>query len=185
MHASVMEFARTAIEPEDVAGCRVLEVGARNVNGSLRGYVESLRPAEYVGVDMISGPGVDRVLPCEQLCANVGAAAWDLVICTEMLEHAADWRACMIQMVRALKPGGLLLLTTRSPGFPRHGYPEDHWRFTTVSMGQICEALHLCASVEDDPDPAAPGVFVFARKMMPEGRSDFRRLHKIDAAAAP
>jgi len=28
-------------------------------------------------------------------------------------------------------------------------------------------------------------VFVFARKMMPEGRSDFRRLHKIDAAAAP
>jgi SAM-dependent methyltransferase len=185
MHDSVMAFAWGAVDAADVEGLRVLEVGSRDINGSLRGFIEAMRPAQYVGVDMIDGPGVDKIVDCEHLCATMGAAAWDMVICTEMLEHAHDWRGCMIQMVRALKPGGLLLLTTRSPGFPRHGYPDDYWRFTTAHMARICEALQLCASVDPDPDPTAPGVFVFARKFVPHGTRAAGQLKKIDPAPAP
>ncbi|MCW2933034.1 MAG: hypothetical protein JWM19_3996, partial [Actinomycetia bacterium] len=61
--------------------------------------------------------------------------------------------------------GGVLVLTTRSEGFPLHGYPEDWWRFSVEAMGAILQAAGLDVErLEPDPDPASPGVFARARK---------------------
>jgi hypothetical protein len=58
----------------------------------------------------------------------------------------------------------VLVLTTRGPGFPVHGYPDDHWRFTPDAMGQILKAAGLDI-LRLEPDVAAhPGVFAKARK---------------------
>lgn len=111
---------------------------------------------------MRSGPGVDQVVECEHL-DTIADISWHVVISTEMLEHAENWRLCMRQMEFVLRAGGLLLLTTRSPGFPYHGYPSDWWRFTVADMQRIVAALKLEAiAIEDDPQQA--GVFVLARK---------------------
>jgi SAM-dependent methyltransferase len=88
-----------------------------------------------------------------------------VVISTEMLEHAADWQAAVRGMIEVLAPGGVLVLTTRSAGFPVHGYPEDHWRFPVESMRWILDVAGLLVEqCEPDPDPASPGVFAKARK---------------------
>lgn len=163
MHPAVMDFVERVLAVKDVADKTVLEVGAFDVNGSVRPYVQSLRPKTYVATDMRAGPGVDMIVDCERLPLEMGYDAWDVVVCAEMLEHARDWRLCMRQMAAAVAPGGLLLLTTRSPGFPYHPFPEDHWRFTQEDMGRIVEALKMDAVTIDD-DPQAPGVFVLARK---------------------
>lgn len=140
----------------------MLEVGSYDVNGSVRPIVEALFPARYLGVDVQAGQGVDQVVSCESLCESVDVAAWDVVISCEMLEHAWDWRTCVVQMFSALAPGGWLLLTTRSPGFPYHPFPDDHWRFTNEQMCAVCNALLLdSVTVEDDPEL---GVFVFAQR---------------------
>jgi SAM-dependent methyltransferase len=144
-----------------VAGKTVLEAGALDVNGSVRGHIESLRPASCTGTDMRAGPGVDVVCAAEDLPRRF--AGVDLVVCTEMLEHAADWRAAMAGMAGVLAPGGLLLLTARGPGFPPHGYPEDYWRFTVAAMAQILAACGLEA-VRLEADSPMPGVLVLARK---------------------
>jgi hypothetical protein len=82
-----------------------------------------------------------------------------------MLEHAEDWRAAMAGMIRVLAPGGLLVLTTRSEGFPYHGYPADHWRFSVDAMQDILSTAGLdILTCVGDPDPASPGVFATARK---------------------
>jgi hypothetical protein len=82
-----------------------------------------------------------------------------------MLEHAGDWRDAVTGMARILAPGGLLLLTTRSPGFPHHPHPEDHWRFSVDHMDGIAEACSLeVLRLEPDPDWNCPGVFLLARK---------------------
>lgn len=158
MHESVMAFGKAVLTPELVTGKNVLEVGALNVNGSLRAHVEALKPASYKGIDIQAGTGVDFV-------ADIAEGAYlpleDLIICTEMLEHAPDWRAAVNNMKRALKPGGWLLLTTRSVGFPFHEYPGDHWRFSTADMRRIFADFDL-DQVKDDPQ--APGVFVLAQK---------------------
>lgn len=168
MHPSAMAFACSALTEADVRGKYVIEAGAYDVNGSVRPHVESLSPAKYIATDIRPGPGVDEVCSAEQLPVYWSNA--DLVISTEMLEHAADWRAAVEGMIDVLKPGGVLVLTTRSAGFPLHGYPEDHWRFPVESMREILAAAALTVErCEPDPDPASPGVFAKARK--PDGWS--------------
>jgi SAM-dependent methyltransferase len=162
MHGTVYDFVQRTLTREHVEGKRVLEVGSYDVNGSVRPFVESLEPAIYLGVDATAGRCVDQVVDCESLTASVEISAWDLVITTEMLEHVDDWRACMAQLVSAVKPGGYLLITTRSPGFPYHPFPVDNWRYTQKQMFEILTALDMVViALEEDPQP---GVFVLARK---------------------
>jgi len=152
------------LNADNVADKTILEVGSGYVNGSVRPYIEGLGPSTYVGVDASDGPGVDVVAECEHLSDQVGGQ-WDIVITTEMLEHVRDWRSCVTELASVVAPGGLLVVTTRSPGFDWHGYPEDHWRYEPVDMREISTALGLTITVLED-DPEAPGVFMVARKPM-------------------
>ena len=86
-----------------------------------------------------------------------------------MLEHAEDWRAAVTGMVRILAPGGLLLLTTRSAGFPYHPHPGDHWRYSVDDMDAIVRGVRPGGGHgwRRTPTRACPGVFLLARK--PDG----------------
>jgi SAM-dependent methyltransferase len=164
MHPSAYAFATSALTGDDVTGKKVVEAGAFDVNGSVRGHTEALQPASYTGTDMRAGPGVDLVCLAEDLPAELGEDSADVVISTEMLEHAADWQAAVRGMITLLAPGGLLVLTARGPGFPLHGYPEDHWRFTTEAMDAIIKGAGLDVLQLEADLPTDPGVLVQARK---------------------
>jgi SAM-dependent methyltransferase len=72
-------------------------------------------------------------------------ASFDVVVSCECMEHNPAWAATTTNMVRVLKPGGLLLLTCAAPGRPEHGTPmtdpgsspltaskgQDHYRNLT------------------------------------------------------
>lgn len=163
MHPSAMAFAVSALAGH-VRGQRVLEAGACDVNGSVRPHVEmTLGPAEYIATDMREGAGVDLVCDAADLEERLGHAG--VVICMEMMEHARNWQAAMRGLIGAVGETGILVLTTRSDGFPYHPYPEDCWRFSVEAMGAILAAAGLDVErLEPDPDPASPGVFAKARK---------------------
>ncbi len=161
MHPSAYEFASTALTSHEAAGKRIVEVGAYNVNGSVRGVYEP-HAASYLGTDAQAGPSVDLVCPAEKLPVELGGDCADIVISTEMLEHAYDWRGAVTGMVRILAPGGRLLVTTRGPGFPYHPHPGDFWRYTTDQMDAIARACGLDV-LRCEPDPE-PGVFLLAAK---------------------
>ena len=107
-NAQCIDFVASVLTAGDVAGRDVLEVGALDVNGTVRPVVEALGPASYIGVDLEHGPGVDEVLPAEDLLDRFGPGAFDVVISTELLEHVRDWRL----VVRNLKLGA----PPRGPG---------------------------------------------------------------------
>jgi hypothetical protein len=160
-----MAFACSALTAEDVAGKTVLEAGSMDVNGSVRPHVLAFGPAQYIATDMRPGPGVDALCDAGELQVIFGVRSADTVISTEMLEHAKDWQAAMRGMIGVLAEGGVLVLTTRSEGFPLHGYPDDHWRYSVDAMGTILLAAGLTVErLMPDPDPASPGVFARARK---------------------
>lgn len=159
MTPSTMDFGRRHIHRDEVIGKRVLEVGAYDVNGSFRSIAQSYGPAEYVGIDIAPGPGVDRV--CNALDAPTMFGEFDVVICTEVMEHEQDWRGLVRALKELVRIGGILMVTTRSPGFAYHPYPEDYWRFTlddfrAIFADMVIEAL--------EADPAQPGVFLRARR---------------------
>jgi SAM-dependent methyltransferase len=158
---SGIAFGERSLGPALVADRDVLEVGALDVNGSLRPWVEALRPARYLGVDLMAGSGVDQVVDATNLVSRFGRESFDLVITTEMVEHTRDWRTVVSNLKGVLRPGGHLLLTTRSPGFPYHAWPHDFWRYEPDDMRQIFGDLDLLTV---EPDRQSAGVFVLARR---------------------
>ena len=156
-----IEFVRAGLTREEVEGRRVLEVGALVVNGSVRPVVEALGPASYLGVDLTEGPGVDHVCAAEKLIAEFGDASFDILVSTEMIEHVVDWRAVIHNFKRVVRPGGIIMVTTRSPGFPFHSFPDDHWRFEAKDM----RVIFADGSIEllESDQPEDPGIFVKVR----------------------
>jgi GT2 family glycosyltransferase len=142
----------------------VLEVGARDVNGNARSICVAFSK-NYFGVDIENGPGVDAIVDANHLAEKFGADSFDVVISTEMLEHVLDWANVLFQMLTVLKPAGLLVLTTRSVGFPTHDYPSDHWRFTRQDMLAIFAAVGEILEVADDMTLGYPcGIGIVLRK---------------------
>lgn len=156
-----LAFGRDNLSESDIKGKKILEVGSYNVNGSMAEYVKTLGPKSYLGVDLSEGGGVDQVLNAEDLVKEFGKASFDVVISTEMLEHVVNWKACITNMKQVLKPGGIIILTTRSQGFPFHEWPVDAWRFEVSDMESIFSDFEIDTVV---PDPFEPGVFIRARK---------------------
>ena len=156
-----LAYGEAQLSEADIRGKRVIEVGARNVNGSLRKYVEQFGPSSYVGVDIEAGRGVDEVCNAEDLVQRFGRESFDVVISTEVLEHVRNWRVVMANLKQLLRPNGVLLITTRSYGFGYHAFPYDFWRYEISDMQAIFSDL----AVEDVcSDPGKPGVFMTARR---------------------
>ncbi len=142
----------------------VLEVGSRNVNGSVREFCAPLA-ARYVGCDLEAGAGVDKIADVTKLSSVFPPESFDVVISTEMMEHVPGWPTAWAELLAVLRPGGLLILSTRSPGFPLHDFPGDVWRFTGADIRRILEdAGDILRMNDDDTLGYACGVGVVARK---------------------
>jgi len=135
---AVIEFFIEMARPEEFTGKRVLEVGSKYINGSVRPLIERfLHPKEYIGIDVEPGKFVDLILPAEKILEYFSSESFDVVIATELLEHIRDWRLVVNNMKMLLKNRGCVYLTTRSKGFPYHGYPYDFWRYEIEDIKKI------------------------------------------------
>lgn len=161
---AVIEFARSVLTESEVEGKRVIEVGALDVNGSVRPIIESYRPAVYVGIDIQMGPGVDVICDASGILAHFGAESFDILISTEVLEHVRDWREAVHNFKHAVKPAGILLVTTRSFGVDFHRHPFDFWRYERPDFGMIFSDFII---EELQADPQDPGIFLKAKKPAP------------------
>jgi len=141
-------------------GKKILEVGSYDENGSVR---ELFEQAKYIGVDMREGPGVDQVVNAHHLDAYFAWAAFDVIVCTEMLEHDDRFWVSLRNMGTLLKQGGHLIVTTRGNGFPLHAYPDDFYRFMPHAAKPLCE-IARCELLTSQEDPQQPGIFFLGRK---------------------
>lgn len=162
-HMAIVEFFIENAELQEFNGKRVLEIGSRYVNGSVRPLIERhLSPKEYVGIDVETGKHVDLVLPAERIVNHFGISSFDVVVATELLEHVVDWRLVVYNIKTILKPWGILYVTTRSRGFPYHAYPYDFWRYEVDDFKRIFNDFEL---VKIEMDHQSPGLFLKARKL--------------------
>ncbi|HVS53830.1 MAG TPA: class I SAM-dependent methyltransferase [Opitutaceae bacterium] len=87
----------------------------------------------YFGMDLpqAKSPRVDFFGALDrELSPELRAAPpFDLILCTEVLEHVADWETAFANLARLLAPGGAVVIT--APHFYLgHEEPFDFWRPT-------------------------------------------------------
>jgi len=159
----VIEFFIDNIKIEEFKGKRVLEVGSKYVNGSVRPLIEHFcSPREYVGVDIEAGKFVDVILPAEKLVEYFGPESFDVLITTETLEHVQNWRLAINNMKSVLRRGGYIYITTVCYGFPYHAYPYDFWRYEIEDMKKIFSDFEIIRLIKDHK---ASGIFLKAKKI--------------------
>jgi SAM-dependent methyltransferase len=92
---------------------------------------------DYVGSDVQQNKAgtvefvaaIDQPLPPQLLARG----PFDFIVCTEVLEHVADWDMAFRNLRALLSPGGRLLVTC--PHFyPLHETPHDYWRPTPYAI---------------------------------------------------
>jgi SAM-dependent methyltransferase len=135
MQANVYEWVGRACAKYEFEA-PVLEVGAGNINGSIRG----LFPEPYTGMDIEAGPGVDDVQ--DVLTCHYQPETFSTIVCCETLEHVTKPWLAVERMAEWLKPGGYLLLSAPFSHFI-HDYPGDYWRFTGQGFRVLFEEAGL------------------------------------------
>lgn len=174
MNTAVLEFFIENVGLKEFEGQRVLEVGSRFVNGSVRPFIEMyLKPRQYVGVDIETGKFVDLVLPAEELVKHFGEESFDVVITTELLEHVLDWRLIINNIKRVVRRGGTIYITTRSKGFALHSYPYDYWRYEIEDIKKIFTDFDIISLLMDNE---APGILLKMRRPEKHMLSDLKNI---------
>lgn len=169
MHKSALQTGKIFFETYWIDEFHnILDIGSRDVNGSLR----SVKPgnAAYLGVDMTAGPGVELVLK-DPHHLPFDDESFDVIVSTSCLEHDPMFWLSAAEMFRVVKPGGYVYINAPSNGI-YHGYPFDHWRFypdagkALVQWGERLERpVQLVESFvgRKVEDVWADNVMVFAR----------------------
>ena len=77
---------------------------------------------------------------CPAHAIPVEANSFDIIFCTEVLEHVPDPDAVWNEFYRVLRPGGKLLLTTPMY-WPSHEVPYDFYRYPEHGLRRLaCES---------------------------------------------
>ncbi len=109
----------------------VLDVGAGNVETN-HSYTKFFPNRYTVDIDPEREP--DLVGDIHNL--SLDNNSYDVVLCTEVLEHCHTPQKAIDELMRVLKPGGILILTTRFV-YPLHDIPHDYYRFTKYGLKHL------------------------------------------------
>ncbi len=135
MRQVIKDFVRIVSETLPIIE-PIYEFGSLQVPGQ-EGFAD-LRPffqgKEYVGCDILEGPGVDQILDIHSIALP---SEWvGTVIVVDTLEHVEFFREAMKEVYRILKPNGMVVISSVM-NFPIHNYPHDYWRFTPEGFRSI------------------------------------------------
>lgn len=123
----------------------VLDVGCGD-----KPYLPILEPhsRSYRGIDVTPGRYVDDVGVGEAL--PYPDASFDVVLCTQLLEHADDPLTVVREIHRILRPDGVALISTHGV-FVFHPDPppdRDFWRWTHAGLIRLCQEAGQWTSID-------------------------------------
>jgi SAM-dependent methyltransferase len=114
----------------DYGSYRVLDVGS-----GIKPYLPLFKPhaSEYVGVDS-QNPAADLQGSVERLPVPDGS--FEVVLCTQVLEHAGNPAQAVRELRRVTAPGGRVLASTHGVQV-YHPAPDDLWRWTHAGLERL------------------------------------------------
>lgn len=130
----LLHIAVTQCLREHVEG-RVLEAGA---GGSPFKQQLDRLAYEVVRTDIHDRYGDVDVIADVQDMPSVESGSFDVVVCTQVLEHVQNPEKALREMRRVLKDGGVLVLSAPHLSMV-HEAPHDYFRFTRFGLDELSE----------------------------------------------
>jgi ubiquinone/menaquinone biosynthesis C-methylase UbiE len=118
---------------------RTLDIGAQN-------GPYAVHFPDRIALDIKRGVGVQIIGDAQAL--GIADASFEVILCTEVLEHLPEPQRAIDEMFRVLVPGGQLLLTTRFL-FPIHDAPHDYFRFTKYGLRHLLRRFEIVELQEE------------------------------------
>ena len=155
MHKSSLEHVERLVNKHlaNRADLKIVDIGSFDVNGSYKPFFDR-DSWHYVGVDLIPGPNVDVAL-ASPYRLPFDSYSVDVIVSGQAFEHIEFFWLTWLEMVRVLKPGGLIFLLAPSRGY-EHRHPQDCWRFYPDSYRALADygGLNLLEVTTDWEPPA-------------------------------
>lgn len=145
MHPASLDLMAGMLARWHQSQASVLDVGSYDVNGTYRPLVEG-RGWQYLGLDTRPGPNVDLVAT-NPFGYPIGNNAFDVVISGQVMEHVTAIWYWIPELVRVLRPGGLLAIVTHWSQ-PEHRYPLDCWRIMPDGMRYLFDQTNQLAQYD-------------------------------------
>lgn len=144
MHQAVRDYVAEAAVVDD-SDLFIVEIGSRNINGTVRDLFPG---AEYVGVDIEDGKGVDVVADAKDWAPPY---APDVVLCLEVFEHTPLWEDIIDAVAGYIN--GVLIVTCAAQGRKPHsavdgGELRDGEFYRNLTIGELKDAM-VSAGFED------------------------------------
>ena len=170
IRTTVKDFIATLAAQFDSEGITVLDVAPEAHAGAQASFTRGR--IETIDIDPDSAATHIADL-CVCNCARIPSALYDVIVCTEVLEHTKEpWKATK-ELHRFLKPGGVLAVTTPF-NFRIHGPAPDCWRFTDEGL-RVLLADFIDVRIDAVEDPQRPRMpiqyTVVARKGLGESET--------------
>jgi SAM-dependent methyltransferase len=108
----------------------VVDIGSLDVNGSVKPIFSKNPLITYIGIDYEAGAGVD-VMMTDPYKVPLADNSVDVIVTSSCFEHVELFWVLYLELMRVLKPTGLLYINAPSNGGAYHRHPVDCWRFNT------------------------------------------------------
>jgi len=116
----------------------VLDVGSSNTKGRYASFVAVTKDIRIIALDIEKAEGIDVVADVHHL--PFLSETIDAVFCVSVLEYVQQPPQALNEILRILKPGGLLYLNV--PFVFRYApEPEDLYRFSLPGLRDLCSAF--------------------------------------------
>lgn len=100
----------------------------------------SARGYQVRTLDITRDGGADYAGTAE--ATGLPGASFDLVLCTQVVEHCMNPWAAVREVHRILRPGGHFIVSAPHVWF-YHPHPTDHWRYTQEGLAHLCREAGL------------------------------------------
>lgn len=133
IRANVKKLLADAAIRFDYTGKNLLEIAPQIHEGAK----EFFKKVNHKTLDIDAVSNADFIV---DLCVNneavVVSKSFDIIVCTEVLEHTLNPFEAVNEMERILKNGGVIIASTPC-NFRIHGPLPDCWRFTEHGLRQL------------------------------------------------
>jgi SAM-dependent methyltransferase len=136
---NVSNFIKRQAEMFDSDSIKLLDIAPQNHAGAKPFFIKS----QVLTADIDEKSGADYIIDiCQNNEETIAKETFDIIVCTEVLEHTINPFLAVNEIHRLLKWGGMLLMTTPF-NFRIHGPLPDCWRFTKYGINALLKDFEI------------------------------------------